>query len=73
MLKVNLTVNSKRGGVLFVTDDNQGEILMRLLFGEGEEEARVLQDPAWKRELRRREAPNSIPTSLSSDRQKHKA
>lgn len=46
---------------------------MRLLFGEGEEEARVLQDPTWKRELRRREAPNSIHASLSSERQEHKA
>lgn len=58
LLKVNCTVNSKRCGVLFVTDGSQGEILMRLLFGEEEGEANVLWDPALKRELRRREAPN---------------
>lgn len=58
MLKVNRTVNSKKGGVLFVTDGSQGEILMRLLFAEEEEEANVLQDPPLKRELRRREAPH---------------
>lgn len=58
LLKVNRTVNSKKGGVLFVTDGSQGEILMRLLFGEEEGEANVLQDPTLKRELRRREAPH---------------